>query len=200
MAKIAVDIALLLPESINQICVKINQRSDSEAYSDLSKKNNHPHITLAMAVIDEKDVDKVIRKLKNIASKFSKLSLEVYLLDYIINPQNKKSYAFQVKLTKELKRLHNTLLKEISSTSFVDSNMFFLDADEKFAEASKIWVKNYGKIHSDLESYHPHISLKCSKAKYNALPIKFFASTVALCNLGNYCTCRTILGSHNLSD
>ena len=75
--------------------------------------------------------------------------------------------------------------------------MFFLDYDEKFSEVSKFWIENYRKNHSDPNNYHPHISLKCRKAEYKNFPIKFTASKLAICHLGNYCSCRKILSSVN---
>ena len=201
MAKIAIDIALLLPEAINKICIDINQKEHSESFSDLTKLDNHPHITLAMGVIDEKDIEKVNSKLKEIVEQFSKLNLQISKIYHQITPENKLSYGFEIKLTDEIKKLHGKIMEELLPMFSYDviEEMFFLDSDENFAEVSKSWVENYGKNHSDPENYHPHISLKCRKAEYHNFPVKFFASKVALCHQGNYCTCRTILGSHDLS-
>ena len=87
MTKIAIDIALLLPKEINKICIDINQKEDSESYSDLSKKDNHPHITLAMGVIDEEDIEKVNNKLKEIVKRFSKINLQILKLYSSINSE-----------------------------------------------------------------------------------------------------------------
>jgi len=201
MAKIAIDIALLLPEAINKICVDINQKEHFEKFSDLSKSDNHPHITLAMGVINENDIKKVNTKLQKIIKQFLKLNLEIIKMVYETTPENKLSYGFEIKLTDEIKKLHGKIMKELLPmfTYNVTSDMFFLDSDEKFNEVSKVWIENYGKKHSDPNNYHPHISLKCRKAEYYNFPVKFITSKVVLCHLGNYCTCRTIFGSHELS-
>ena len=201
MAKIAIDIALLLPEAINKICVDINQKEHSEYFSDLSKSDNYPHITLAMSVIDEEDIEIVNEKLKKIVEQFSKLNLEIIKIYHQITPENKVSYGFEIKSTDELKKLHGEIMKELWPMFSYDvkNDIFFLDPDEEFSEVSKVWVENYGKNHSDPENYQPHISLKCRKAEYYNFPVRFVASKVVLCKLGNYCTCRTILGSHELN-
>ena len=105
---------------------------------------------------------------------------------------------FGVIINDEIKKLHGKVMKELLPLFSYDvkNEMFFLDSDENFSEVSKVWVENYGKNHSDPENYHPHISSKCRKAEYHNFPVKFIASKIALCRLGNYCTCRTILGSH----
>lgn len=201
MVKIAIDIGLLLPEAINKLCININQKEHSEDFSNLSKSDNHPHITLAMGVIDEEDIEKINLKLKEVVKQIPKLNLEISKIYHQITPENKISYGFEIIMTDEIKKLHGKIMKELLPIFLYDVNkeMFFLDSDEEFAEVSKVWVENYGKNHSDPENYHPHISLKCRKVEYHNFPVKFIASKVALCHQGNYCTCRTILGSHELS-
>ncbi len=199
MAKIAVDIALLLPKEVNDICVEIN-RKDAEASSDLSKDDNYPHITLAMGVIDEKDLLEVETKLKEISSNFSSLQLEILDIYFKITPEKKKSYGFTIRLTDELKNLHKMIMEKLLPIFSYDvsNSMFFLDSDENFNEVSKHWVKNYGKKHSNPDNYHPHISLKCRKAEYSKFPIKFTSSKLVVCHLGNHCTCRKVLVSVEL--
>ncbi|MFH1565285.1 MAG: hypothetical protein ABIC82_05600 [bacterium] len=80
----------------------------------------------------------------------------------------------------------------------IDLNMFYKNSDKKINEVSKNWVQNYYKKYYDPTKYHPHISLKCSRAEYYKFPIKFKASKLALCHLGDYCTCRKILHLENL--
>ncbi len=200
MTKIAIDVALLLPENINKICININRKNNADAFSDLSKKNNYPHITLAMGVADDKDFPKISKKLKDISKKFSPLKLEIVGLNFTITPENKKSYEFTVRRTDEIKKLHAVIMKELYPlfSYKVNDNMFFLDSDEKFSKVSKYWVETYGKNHSNPDKYHAHISLKCRNAKYTKFPIKFPANKVAACHLGNYCTCRKILASVDL--
>jgi len=200
MTKIAVDVALLLPEEINKICININQKDNSDYYSDLSKKNNHFHITLAMGVIDEEDIEKVNSMLGEISRKFSKINLRILRISYKLNNEGKKSYVFEIQLTDELKKLHAMVMKELLPifSYEVGEEMFFLDSDENFTKISKSWVEDYGKNHTGPENYHPHISLKCRRARYDKTPINFIASDIALCHLGNHCTCREILGSFKL--
>src|SRR5680860_451818 len=91
MAKIAIDIALLLPEAINKICTGVNQAEGSDAFSDLSKPDNYPHITLALGIIDEKDIEEVNSKLHKIVQQFTKLHLQVTNLSCSMMPDKKRS-------------------------------------------------------------------------------------------------------------
>ena len=198
--KLAVDVALLLPDELNKVCVDINRRPEAEAFSDLSKENNHPHITLAMGVVNEKDIIKVDAKLKKIVRGFSPLTLQITDIFDETTPEKKKSCCFTVAMTDGLKRLHARVMKTLFPVFSYDAglDMFYRDPDETLHEVSKYWVENYGKKHQDPDNYHPHISLKCRRGNYEQLPIKFVADKMVLCHLGNYCTCRAILGSFNL--
>jgi hypothetical protein len=128
------------------------------------------------------------------------LTLEITGAFYEITPQNKRAYVFKVKPTESIKKLHATVMKELLPlfSYRVTNGMFFMDSNEKFAKTSKNWVENYGKKHAGPKSYYPHVSLKCRKAEFKRFPIKFIATRLVLCHLGNHCTCRTVLGSHEL--
>jgi hypothetical protein len=200
MKKIAIDIALLLSQRINNICLKINRSAGAEAFSDLSKENNYPHITLAMGAMDEGDLAAIENKVKKISQKFRALDLEIIHLGNETTPENKKSSHLTIKPNKKLRELHGMIMSELLPifSYEIKKEMFFIDADENFKKVSKYWVENYGKKHANPQNYHPHISLKCRNAKYNNLPLKFTASKLAICQLGNYCTCRKIIKSINL--
>jgi hypothetical protein len=200
MSKIAVDVALLPTEEMMDICIGLNNKEGSEYFSFLNKKDNLPHITLAMGVADEKDLLVIKSRLAEISKKYSSLNLEISEIYFQTNPDNKTSYGFNVKLTEELRNLQKEIMRELFSffSYEVSLDMFYRDANETISEVSKTWVQNYYKKYYDPEKYHPHISLKCSKAEYDNFPIKFTASKLALCHLGNYCTCRKVLGLEDL--
>ncbi|NQU98601.1 hypothetical protein HQ533_03970 [Candidatus Woesearchaeota archaeon] len=200
MEKIAIDIALLLPEEINNICININRSKGVEAFSDLSKHDNHPHITLAMGVIDENQIDIVNNKLEEITKDFSGFDLEIIDIFNETTPENKTSTSFVIKPNAELKELHEKIMNELLPifTYNVSKEMFFIDSDEDYKEVSEYWVENYGTNHKYPEKYRPHISLKCRHGKYNSFPVKFFTNKLVMCQLGNYCTCRKILFEVNL--
>ncbi len=200
MNKIAVDIALLLPADINQICIDINQWWDAHPFSNLSKKDNYQHITLAMAIIDEEDIEGINKSLNELSKDFSTLNLEMINLSYSVY-DNQRSYAFDISLTDSIKKLHIAVMKKLWSfflSYSIKDEMFFLDSDEVFHEASTYRLGKIMERCNSPEYYSPHITLKCRNAKYENLPLNFIASELVLCHLGNYCTCRTILGHHNL--
>jgi hypothetical protein len=53
-------------------------------------------------------------------------------------------------------------------------------------EKTLYWINK----RSSFNDYSPHITLGISKLKGKAVDINFTASKIAICHLGNYCTCR----------
>lgn len=197
MAKIAVDVALLPPEDIMDLAIELNRKFES--LSKLNKENNLPHITLAMGVIDESEIDLVNQKLKEISEKFSALDLEILEVNHTIKPDGKKSFFLKIKMTEELRNLHKTIMKELLPIFTYDVSVDMFNQDDKVNPISIYWVENYAKNHEDSENYHSHISLKCNKdVIFNEVPIKFKCSKLSLCHLGDHCTCRRVLGLINL--
>jgi 2'-5' RNA ligase len=200
MSKIAIIVVLLPPEDIMDLCIDINQKS-SDTFSKLNKTDNLPHITLAMGVADENDLEKINEKIKIITGKFNPLDLEISRIDYTVNLKNNKAVGLIIRTNQSLIDLHGQVMKEllpILSYDEVNSDMFYRDSNEEIDELSKSWVRNYGQAHNNPDNYHPHISLKCRDAQYNNFPARFIVTKVAVCQLGKYGTCRKIFKSFEI--
>lgn len=199
MPQIAVDIVLLPPPPIMQICIDINEQKQSQSFQHLNSKDNWPHISLAMGILDTKDLIKAKEILDKLPHDFTKLDLELTKISYIVASDNKKSHAFDVAVTRELQNLHNKIMNEFSGILIYDqvnSDMFFTAPGEKIDDVTLYWVKNYPE--KSFNNFQAHISLKCRHAEYKLTPISFVAETLALCRLGNFGTCRQILHSVKL--
>ncbi len=72
-------------------------------------------------------------------------------------------------------------------------------------ESTLLWIKHYPEK-SSFENFFPHITIgygeiddySFGSRKAGSLPMRFTASKLALCHLGNHCTCRKILASAEL--
>ncbi len=197
MSKIAIDVALIPPKEILDLAINLNKTfTPLSAFND---KNNLPHITLAMGVIEKTRIDLINKKLGEISEKFNSIDLEISKVSTHIKPDGKKSFYFEIKPSKELADLHGEIMKQLDSilTHKVEIEMF--NQDQPVEPISKYWVENYKKDHQNPENFQGHISLKCkNEPVYDQLPLKFRASKLTLCHLGNLCTCREIFGSYEL--
>ena len=101
--------------------------------------------------------------------------------------------------TVELQKLHEAILNEMSSIftyEGVQKEMFY--SPPPVNEIPLFWVKGFAET-SVRENYKPHITLGVGEPKQAVSPVQFTASKLALCHLGNHCTCRDLLWSASLA-
>ncbi len=197
MNKIAVGIVLIPPNNIVQFAIDINKtfpETNTENYI-LHTKTCIPHITLLMGLIMKEQVPEVGRKLGSLAEKFSALNLKITHTKTSARPDGKKLSGLEIEKTPELQKLHETILDQMSSVFTYDSvekEMFYTPPPVN--EVPMFWVQGFAKM-SVRENYKPHITLGVGEPKQEIAPVQFTASKIALCHLGNYCTCRDVLWS-----
>lgn len=193
MAKIAIDIALLLPDDIENLCIKLNK--NSERIRPLGKNDYIPHITLAMGVIDEKDVKPIQDYLQAIEQ--SPIELSIENIKYKETPEGNKS-SFEITNTEELQSLHETILNKIKQylQKGATVDMLYKGEETGMKDETKVWLDTHSEKTS-FENYWPHITLGCYDAKAD-LPIKFKVDTIAFCHVGDGVTCRKIISKYKL--
>ncbi len=190
MSKIAIDIVLLPPEDIMDKSIEINNKLNEDPIK-LNKENCLPHISLFMgAVEEEEELSKIKKIVDEIATQFSKLSLTISRINY-------EDCGFDIKITKDLQKLHETIMTKLNNYLTHDATTDMCFSPLPVVEKALFWINNY-KENSGFKNFHPHITLGISKIDGKELNIKFIASKLAICHLGNYCTCRKILHSVNL--
>lgn len=190
MSKIAIDVVLLPPSKIMDMAIKINKRLVNDSIK-LNKKTCLPHISLCMGVVKEENLPKVKKIINEIGARSSKLSLT-------INKTNDEQITFDIKRTKDLQKLHETIMTRLDPYLYHNATTYMYFSPPRVVKKTLYWTKNY-KRKSSFKKFSPHITLGISKMKGKKLNIKFTASKLAICHLGNYCTCRKILHSVNLT-
>ena len=191
----------------------------------LNKDNCLPHVSLAMGCIDERDIASIKRLLETIAKESKELigglkptlplkvtgirtSInargECFSLASFsnrrtsINTKGEKVSVFEIEKTKDLQSLHEKVMKKVGSYFSFDVSSDMIYGDEEVAETTLLWIKNYPEKVS-YENYFPHITIGYGEIENIPFPIKFKASRLALCHLGNHCTCRKVLVSIDLN-
>jgi hypothetical protein len=79
----------------------------------------------------------------------------------------------------------------------VEASMFYNPSEVE--DVTCTWVKDYGNKHDNPASFHPHMTVGFGETDRFALPMDFTSSTMALCQLGNYCTCRKVFAVFDLN-
>lgn len=192
MNKLAIDIVLLPPKEINDLSVKINKNlNPKEGETVFENGTCLPHISLLMGVLNVSERKKAEKLLKDAAKKFQPLELEISRVEKYILSDGKAVMGFGVSTTLKLRELHETLLE---SSAFLgndaDAEMFY---EQPIRQEIIEYLRSFKTEHS-FKNFRPHITLGVGKHEVDIrFPTSFTASTIALCRLGNYGTCRKIL-------
>jgi 2'-5' RNA ligase len=196
MTRYAVDVVLLPDKTMTDRAIEANAELVRKFGRKivLNKENCLPHISLAMGCIDEKDIAAIKNILEEIASTSSLEDLKVAGIHTVTNPVGEKVSAFEVERTKKLQSLHEEVMEKLSPYLTYNITTDMIYGDEEVAETTLLWIKNY-REKSSFANFSPHITIGYGEIKKGPFPIKFFPSKLALCQLGNHCTCREILAS-----
>lgn len=204
MNKIAVDIVLLPSEEMMDKAIDLNKKLlknyDNIPASTgiiLNKEKCFPHISLAMGVIDKNEILNINQILHNISKEFSIMNLNAISIYADIIPSGKKVSCYKIENTRQLQLFHKKIMKKMLHyfTYYVTAEMIY--SQKEVEKITLDWIRNYQK-RSSFENFSPHITIGFGEIGNTNLPIKFISSKLALCHLGNYCTCKKILLSINL--
>jgi 2'-5' RNA ligase len=196
MGRKAVDIVLLPTGAMTDIAIEANRQLTRQCDEKivLDRDNCLPHISLAMGCLDESDLSAAAAILKDIAEELRLPELQITGIQASTNSAGEIVSVFAVKNIRELQSLHEEIMGTFSPylTSDVTKEMLY-NPDE--IELSTLrWIENY-RENSGFENFFPHITIGYGELSGGTFPIKFNASRLALCHLGNHCTCRKVLAA-----
>lgn len=192
---IAVDAVLLPPREVMKKLVELNRRINSSSEGDivLDEEKCIPHITLAMGCIKETDLEKVQKILKEVASSFKSIPLKTF-------PVKKEELSsVRIEKKRDIELLHEIVMIRLSHflANKATSEMFSSFEGEEVNDITLEYVKKFS-INACFENYAPHITVGYGPANIEIPSFDFTSSTIALCHLGNFCTCRKVLASYSL--
>ena len=182
MSQIAIDIVLLPPSDIMDQAIAINKQFSNDPIQ-LNKTDCLPHISLCTGVVRQKDIERIRQIIDDISKGFTALSLTI---------ENIHSRHFSIKRNKDLQKLHELIMGKLDGYLTYQTTPEMFISPPAIDEQSLLRTNNF-REHSGFENFRPHITLVRSKLEDKELSINFTTSQIAICHLGNYCTCRKIL-------
>jgi len=187
LEKIALDIVVLLPQEIKDICIQLDR--GSERSKEVSFEEGYePHITLSMECVQERDLPEIAEKIETILKNHNPLSLA------ITGFHKGKSSWLDIEKTDELQKLHtqiNTMVKGFRTHKATAQSFF--EYKERAPQQTLIdWVNNFISESSG-EKYDPHISMGSEITYVPEFPIRFVADTIGMFQLGYHGTCKNEL-------
>ena len=199
MAEIAVDVVLLPTEEMADKAIAANKELLKQYAHKivLDKENCLPHISLAMGCIYERNIDEIDKILKTAAKESSLGQLSTVCIHTESNRAGEKVSVLEIEKTEALQSLHEEVMKRLEPYFSYDVEADMILSSSETGESTLDWIKNYPEK-SSFENFSPHITIGYGEINNFSFPIKLTVSKLALCHLGNHCTCRKILASTNL--
>ena len=199
MSRIAVDVVLLPDEAMTDRAIEINAELVKKFGSKivLNKEDCLPHISLAMGCLEETDIASVEKILEAIAKEAPPGNLKVFGIRTTGNSKGQAVFVLEVEKTSQLQYLHEKVMGKITPYLSSDVTEDMIYGDEEVAASTLLWIENY-RQKASFENFFPHITIGYGQIENQTLPVVFTASELALCHLGNHCTCKKILVSIKL--
>lgn len=194
MTRIAIDIVIIPPEEIMDLVIAINKKEAKRGntWGTLGKDDFYPHISLAMGTIKKEDLNKIKEILTKILKNQKPLKVELVELYYALGSDGSKSYCLRMKKTKEIQKLHEELINRLLPYFSYDATLEdIFKKDNEETKTPDYINKYYGQF--SFGNFDPHLTLRCKEVEFNDFPIRFNASTVAICHAETQVTCRKIL-------
>jgi 2'-5' RNA ligase len=191
MTKKAIDVVLLPSEDMMDKAIAINrellQRGEPKKMV-LNKTDCLPHISILMGCVADTDFPAVIGQLNNIASHYPEFHLQVADVQ-----QEGGSTVLNMQPDGRLQQLHEATVEQLSPLFTYDASAAMLYNPEEVRQNSSIDYINHFLNNASYSKYSPHITVGSGAYQLTHLPVPFTAGTLAICHLGNHCTCRNIL-------
>lgn len=198
MSGIAVDIVLLPDEAMTDLAIAANAELVEESNCEIVLNNECclPHISLAMGCIENEDVTRISEMLQPVAEIVPK-RLEPAGIQKSMSVFGEIVSAFQITKAKQLRLLHETICGIVRPCCIpkVAEDMI---TGGRASESTLEWIRNYF-VESAYDNFSPHITVGYGILDERSLPHDFGVSCIAICHLGNHCTCTKVLWSAEIS-
>jgi 2'-5' RNA ligase len=191
--KKAVDIVLLPPPEIMGMAVGANCRlEDSLPGIALNRADCLPHISLAMACVETGRLGEVERIVGAIGQRTGSLSLSIIGVAMVTNAAGAVVSSYIIGKTEKLQKLHEEIITALEPYLDSEASSDMFAGPGPIADSSVDWVRTY-RQKSAFGNFVPHITIGLGKTQVLATPVGFTTSKLAVCHLGNHCTCRKVL-------
>ena len=198
MSKLAVDIVLLPDKPMTDKVLEMNAQlvENFESEIALGPDKYLPHISLCMGVLDEADQAYVTAALARIAAEHPQGTLRATNVVYGESESGKTVSLLEIENPPTLQKLPQRVVFEAGR--FLDKDVTAeMVADQDVAETTLEWISRY-RAKASFENFFPHITVGYGRLSVEARPMDFVASKLAMCHLGNHCTCKHVLFAEDI--
>ena len=147
-----------------------------------------------MGCIEEEDTSEITNVLTDIVKENPIGELRITGVRISQNARGENVSSFEIERTAKLQRLHEEIMKAMEPYFSYDVTEDMIYPSGEVAESSLEWIRNY-RAKSSFEKFWPHITLGYGIIEDVKFTARLVVSKLALCWLGNHCTCRKILAA-----
>lgn len=197
MERIAVDVVLLPDELMMARVIELNRRLVGDCSTELvlNRRDRLPHISLAMGGAARADIAAIRTVLERLAREIPVKLLQVTgIQSPDADARDGSASVLEIARTDELQALHECVMTDMEPFFRYNVTEAMIH-DKTVAPLTLEWIRNYRRGAS-FQCFSPHITIGYGiVASELSFPIPFEVTRLALCHLGNHCTCRSILVS-----
>lgn len=199
MKQIAIDVVLLPSEEMMNKAIESNSHLSGEGSKkiQLDQETCLPHISLCMGCVNENDLPRLKEILEVIAANLPIYTLTATKIDSEIIPTKEIFSWFDIQESKEIQSLYTDVVREFHPFLHYPAQEEYFFNPQEIEKITIDWVNGYEKKLQNSSLFHPHSSIGVGRMIHSdiSFPFDFTVSRIAICQLGNYCTCRKIIHS-----
>jgi len=191
----AIDIAILPPADVSARAIALNAALPADESQGLRLGVDRlPHITLTQQFVPFESLDPLLAQLDRLVRNHEPVPLRV--TGGGKGTSGLSSVWMTIERTPALANLHAQLLQaaEPFEVATGDASAFF-GGDARARDVR--WVSEFRR-ESSFDRFTPHITLGHAPEPPSVEPMEFVATTIAVCHLGRFCTCRQIFRAWDL--
>jgi 2'-5' RNA ligase len=183
----AIDIAILPPADVSARAIALSAALPAaESQGLLLGADRPPHITLTQQFVPSESLDTVLADVARLLRGRAPLRLRV-----TGGGRSSNAVWMSIERTPELISLHEQLLHATEPFEVADGDASAFFGDDA-RDRDVRWVREF-RHESSLDRFTPHITLGHASEPPAVEPMDFVATTIAMCHLGRFCTCRRII-------
>jgi 2'-5' RNA ligase len=189
----AIDIAVLPPGEVSERAIALSAALPaSESQGLRLGAECLPHITLTQQFVPVQSIDLLIAQVDDVLRVHAPLQLRVSG-----GGKGGNSVWLRIEPSALLLRLHEQLMRATEALEVPDGDASaFLGRDARDGDVR--WVREFRR-ESSFDRFTPHITLGHAAEPPHVEAMDFLATTVAVCHLGRFCTCRRVIRAWELS-
>ena len=193
----AIDIALLLPDSLGHSLAALNRTLRPPPDGFHFDTTHLPHLTLVQQFARRHELEAITRVVDAVVQHQEPLALVTTDVSCA-----HVSSTVGVGLTDELATLHGRLMECLEPfrdrANGDDAQDAFWTDGTGPRPADIEWVARF-RERSAFQQFDPHITIGAGPLASHVAPTPFLATQLALCHLGRFCTCRRVLHAWTLA-